>query len=183
MPATASHARSSSPNSVRIAGREVASPRVDVLPEQRDLAHAVVGEARHLGDDVARPAALLAPADRRDDAVRALRVAAHRHLHPGLEASLAVHRQIGREVLVRPELARAGRRSRPRRSSRRDAGSSPARRRRRRTDTARRCARAGPPRSSRRRRRRGRAARASARRRSRGTPRAACPASRGSCTC
>src|SRR5262249_10059417 len=48
---------------------EVAPPRVHVLAEQRDLADAVAGEPLDLGEDVARPTALLAPADGRDDAV------------------------------------------------------------------------------------------------------------------
>src|SRR5205085_3471732 len=62
--------------------REVAAPRVDVLAEERDLLDPFGREARDLGDDLARPAALLAAADGRDDAVGADRVAAHRHLHP-----------------------------------------------------------------------------------------------------
>src|SRR5919197_4376322 len=77
--------------------QQVPSPGVDVLPEQRDLANAVGREAGRLGDDLAGPPAHLAPADRGDDAVRALRVAAHRDLHPGLEPALAVHRQLARE--------------------------------------------------------------------------------------
>ena len=84
-------------------GREVAAPGVDVLAEQRDLADAVGGERVDLGDDLPRPPALLAAADGGDDAVRARRVAAHRDLHPGLEAPLAVHREVGGEVLVRAE--------------------------------------------------------------------------------
>ena len=40
IPSTPSQARSNSPNSVRIAGCKVAAPGVDVLAEQRDLAHA-----------------------------------------------------------------------------------------------------------------------------------------------
>ena len=86
-------------------GREIAAPGVDVLAEQRDLAHAVRCELRHLGDDVAGPAALLPPADRRHDAVRARRVAAHRHLHPRVRGPLAVLRQVAGEVLVRAEPA------------------------------------------------------------------------------
>ena len=87
-------------------GQQVAAPRVDVLAEQRDLLDALRGEPRDLGDDLAGPAALLAAADGRDDAVRADRVAAHRHLHPRLERALAVHRQLGRErALVEAEAA------------------------------------------------------------------------------
>ena len=83
-------------------GRQVAAPGVDVLAEERDLAHAVRGEARHLGDDLARAPALLAAAHGRDDAVRAGRVAAHRDLHPGLErrrgAAAARRRTRGRRA-------------------------------------------------------------------------------------
>ena len=103
MPATSSHARRSSPNSVRELGREVAAPGVDVLAEQGDLAHAVAASRVDLGDDLPRPPALLAAANGRDDAVRAHGVAAHRDLHPGLEAPLAAYREVGREVLVRAE--------------------------------------------------------------------------------
>ena len=84
---------------------EVAAPGVDVLAEQRDLLDAVLGEPRHLGDDLARAPALLAAADGGNDAVRALRVAAHRYLHPRAERPLAVHRQVAGEVLVRAEAA------------------------------------------------------------------------------
>ena len=75
------------------AASEVAPVRVDVLPEQRDLADALAGETRHLGQDLAGTTADLAAAHRGHDAVRADRVAAHRDLHPGLESALAVHRQ------------------------------------------------------------------------------------------
>ena len=86
-------------------GREIAPPGVDVLPEQRDLAHAVVGEARHLGDDVSGTAALLAPTHGGHDAVRARRVAAHRDLHPGVGSAFTMLRQVAREVLVGAEAA------------------------------------------------------------------------------
>ena len=78
---------------------EIAAPRVDVLAEERHLAHAVVRQARHLGDDVAGPAALLAAADGGDDAVRADGVAAHGDLHPGLELPLAMRRQVAGELV------------------------------------------------------------------------------------
>src|SRR5262249_13018357 len=85
-------------------GQQVAAVRVDVLAEQGDLADAVAREALDLGEDIARPPALLAPADGRDDAVRALRVAAHRDLHPRLEAALAMHRKAaGEATLVEAE--------------------------------------------------------------------------------
>src|SRR5579883_781852 len=96
-------------------GREVPPPRVHVLAEQRHLLDALGGELRHLGEDVARTPALLPPAHRRDDAVRAGRVAAHRHLHPRLERPLPVGRQRGRErAVLEPEApARDARASRP----------------------------------------------------------------------
>ena len=84
-------------------GTKVTTPGVDVLAEQRDLPDAGIGEPRDLGEDVPRPPTLLAAANSGDDAVRARGVASHRDLHPGLEASLAVDRKVRREVLVRPE--------------------------------------------------------------------------------
>ena len=103
MPATPSQARRSSPNSVRRAGREVSTPRVDVLAEERDLPDAVPRERFDLRDDLARSTALLPPPHRRHDAVGALRVAAHRHLHPRAEATLAMHRKRCRERVVGSE--------------------------------------------------------------------------------
>ena len=84
----------------RDVGQQVPSPRVDVLTEQCQLLDPAVGKALHLGEDLARAPALLAPAHGGDDAVRALRVTAHRHLHPRLERALVVHRQLGREVTI-----------------------------------------------------------------------------------
>ncbi len=81
-------------------GDEVTTPRVDVLAEQRHLAHAGVGKALHLGQDLAGASALLAAADGRHDAVRALGVAAHGDLHPRLERPLAVQRELGGELAV-----------------------------------------------------------------------------------
>ena len=107
-----------------------------------------------LGDDLAGPAALLLAAHRRHDAVRADRVAAHRDLHPGLEARArgASGSSPAKSLLHRPKRPRGRRPRRRRRATRPGAGSSPARRRRPRTGRARRGARAAPPRSSRRRR-------------------------------
>src|SRR5215471_20126969 len=85
--------------------REVAAPRVHVLAEQGDLTHAVAGELLDLGDDVAWASALLAAAHGRDDAVGALRVAAHRHLHPRLKGAFTMCRQMPCEVIVRAEAA------------------------------------------------------------------------------
>src|SRR5207253_7172359 len=48
----------------------------------------------------------LASANRGDDAVGALRVAAHRDLHPRLEPALAVHRQLaGKRTVLESEAA------------------------------------------------------------------------------
>jgi hypothetical protein len=79
--------------------REVAPVRVHVLAEQRDLAHAVSGQALHLGDQLGGRAAHLPPARRGHDAVRAHAVAAHGDLHPRLVAAGALHRQAPREAL------------------------------------------------------------------------------------
>src|SRR6266566_8492840 len=79
---------------------KIAAPRVHVLAEQCDLAHALSGEARHLRDDLARTTRHLASANRGDDAVGALRVAAHRDLHPRLEPALTVHRKLAGEHTV-----------------------------------------------------------------------------------
>src|SRR3954462_3432248 len=86
---------------------DVAAVGVDVLAEQRQLLHARAREALDLGQDLVGPAGHLAAAHRRHDAVRADRVAAHRDLHPGLEAALAVERQPPREssLLGDPERA------------------------------------------------------------------------------
>ncbi len=82
---------------------QVASPRVDVLAEQRDLLDAVARQRLDLGDDLPRAATLLLASNRRNDAVGALRVAAHRNLYPGAEAALAVHRKRRREGVVGAE--------------------------------------------------------------------------------
>ena len=87
------------------AGREIPTPRVDVLAEERDLPDALAGKRLDLGDDLAGPAALLSAPNGGNDAVGADRVAAHRDLHPGRVAPLAVHRERRREGLVRAEPA------------------------------------------------------------------------------
>ena len=82
---------------------EISTPRVDVLPEKRDLADPVSRQLLDLGENVARPSTLLEATDSGNDAVRADGVAAHRHLNPGLEASLAMLRQVSGEGLVLAE--------------------------------------------------------------------------------
>src|SRR5438105_12371390 len=58
---------------------EIAPPRVHVLAEQRHLAHSLGCEPRHLRHDLSGPTADLASPNRGHDAVRTLRVAAHRN--------------------------------------------------------------------------------------------------------
>jgi len=79
-------------------GGEVAAPGVHILAQERHLADAGAGERGDLRDDVAGPSALLPAAHRGDNAVGALRVAAHRDLHPRLIASLPPGRQVGCEL-------------------------------------------------------------------------------------
>src|SRR5436190_8506204 len=95
------------------AAPEVAAVRVDVLPEERDLANAFAGQARDLGEDLSGAAADLAAAHRRHDAVRAHRVAAHRDLYPGLEPALAMHRQRPGELALVGDPEPAARRLAP----------------------------------------------------------------------
>src|SRR5262249_42647646 len=85
-------------------GCEVAAPGVDVLAEQRDLLDALLRKPRHLGDDLAGAATLFPAANSRHDAIRADRVAAHRHLHPCLEGTLAVvGKRRGEGAVVEPD--------------------------------------------------------------------------------
>jgi hypothetical protein len=82
---------------------------VHVLPEQGHLEHAVRGERGHLGQHVAGPPVLFAPAQRGDDAERAAVVAAHRDRHPAGVGGLAAGRQRRREDLERvPDLHLCG---------------------------------------------------------------------------
>ena len=82
---------------LREARAHVAAVRVDVLAEQRHFADALRGEALDFGEDLAGTAGGLAAAHGRDDAVGADRVAAHRDLHPRLEAPLAPDGKPSRE--------------------------------------------------------------------------------------
>ena len=88
-------------------GADVAAVGIDVLAEQRHFLDPLAGEARHLGEHISWAPADLAPAHRRDDAVRADGVAAHRDLHPRLHGPLAVRWKLGREraLLADPEAA------------------------------------------------------------------------------
>ena len=104
MPGTASSRRSRSPKPRRSATGQVPTPGVDVLAEQRQLAHALGRQALGLGHEDVRGARLLAPSHGRDDAVRARRVAALRDLQPGLERPLATHRQFAGELVERREV-------------------------------------------------------------------------------
>ncbi len=105
IPSTASQARRSSPNSVSSSGRRSRPQEFTFCPSSVTSLHTVGCEPGDLGDDLTRPTALLPAANGRDDAVRALRVAAHRDLYPGTERAFAVHRQVTGEVLVRAEAA------------------------------------------------------------------------------
>ena len=98
MPSTRSSARRSSPNSVVSSGARSRPQEFTFWPRSvtsRTPSRASAGDLR---DDVARPSALLPAAHRRNDAVGALRVAAHRDLHPRLKAPLPPGRQVGREL-------------------------------------------------------------------------------------
>ena len=80
-------------------GRRRRAVGVDVLAEQRDLAHAVGGQAAHLGDELLQRPRHLAAARRGHDAVRADHVAAGGDLHPALEVAAALGRQVAGEAL------------------------------------------------------------------------------------
>ena len=72
---------------------------VDVLAEQRDLAHALGGEHAHLVDELLERPRDLAAARRRHDAERALHVAAGADLHPGVDVAGALAGQVAGEAL------------------------------------------------------------------------------------
>src|SRR6266545_780103 len=94
IPSTASHARSSSPNSVCSSGARSRPHELTFWP--RRVTSCTPPAARR----VTSAPADLPPAHRRHDAVRALRVAAHRDLHPGLKPPLSVHGQLAREAAL-----------------------------------------------------------------------------------
>ncbi len=84
---------------LRTAGAQITPVGVDVLAEQRHLAHAVAGHGPHLGDQLGRRARYLAAAGRRHDAVRATAVAADADLQPTLKRPRAPRRQMAGEAL------------------------------------------------------------------------------------
>src|SRR3954451_21820181 len=88
------------PQKLRKARADVAAVRVDVLAEKRHLADALGSEPFDLFEDFARTPGGLSPPDGRHDAVGADRVAAHRDLHPGLEAPLAPNGKLGRKCAL-----------------------------------------------------------------------------------
>ncbi len=89
---------------------ELHAVRVDVLPEEGHLEHALSDQRPHLGEDLARPAVLLAPPQRRHDAERTRVVAAHRDRDPSGVRRLPPRRQRRREDLQRLEDLHLGRR-------------------------------------------------------------------------
>ena len=78
---------------------EPGAVRVDVLAEQRDLADAVLRQALDLRDELVERPGHLAPARARDDAERALHVAAGGDLDPALEVARPLGRQVAGEAL------------------------------------------------------------------------------------
>ncbi len=97
-PSTASTCASSSRERGALLARQVTTVGVDVLTEQRDLAHTVAGESLHLGHELVRRAADLATAGGRHDAVRAHAVAADADLHP----RVVIARSLGGQVPGEP---------------------------------------------------------------------------------
>ena len=97
MPSIASRARSSSAKPVSISGARSRPYELTFWPSKRDLPNAFSRRSCDFGEDLAGPAAHLATADARNDAVGAHRVATHRHLHPCLDGALALRRELGRE--------------------------------------------------------------------------------------
>src|SRR5271155_4090094 len=79
--------------------RQVTPVGVDVLPEQRHLAHTVGGHPLDLSHKLARVPAHLSPTRRGDDAVGAGAVASHADLHPSLERAPSARRQMAGEPL------------------------------------------------------------------------------------
>ena len=98
MPSTASTAREQL-RERRALRPQVAPVGVDVLAQQRDLAHAVGGEPLGLGDELGERPGDLAAARGGHDAVRAAAVAADGDLHPGLVLARPLHRQVAGEAL------------------------------------------------------------------------------------
>ncbi len=81
------------------ASGEVAPVGVDVLAQQRHLGDALGGHPLDVLDERLQRPRDVAPAGRRDDAVRALHVAADGDLHPALELAGALLGQVAGEAL------------------------------------------------------------------------------------
>ena len=91
--------RMQQPGEARWCRAQVAPVGVDVLPEQRDLAHPVVDHRPRRLEQVGKRAADLPPARRGHDAVGARAVAADADLQPALEGAGALLRQLAAEPL------------------------------------------------------------------------------------
>ena len=90
--------------------KQVTPVGVDVLTQQRNLAHALTDQARHLVNDFLEGTALFAAANIRHDAVGAEVIAARHDGHPGVILRLAMPRHahgVGILVLVRADMALA----------------------------------------------------------------------------
>ena len=90
--------------------KEIATVGVNILTQQRNLAHALAHQTRHLVNDLLEGTALLATAHVRHDAVGAEVVAARHDRHPCMILRLAMPRHthsIGILVLVRADMTLA----------------------------------------------------------------------------
>ena len=104
MPGTASSSRSSSPKPRRSATGRSRPHELTFWPSSVSSRTPSAAKRSASATSTSAGPRLLAPAHRRDDAVRAGRVAALRDLQPGLERPLAAHRQVARELVERREV-------------------------------------------------------------------------------
>ena len=100
MPGTCGHAFEQAPERPRPSVRAVAVIGVDVLADQRDLAHAGVRQPRDLGDDLHDRARHLGAARIGHDAEGAELVAAFLHGHEGRDAARARRRAARRRQQI-----------------------------------------------------------------------------------